>query len=938
MHNTEIIPVLIFILLGATIAFSSANAIEVFDRAKSGAFPIASATPTDIIVDRNDAKVVEISANLFAEDVKRVTGQKPNVRDDMPSLADNIIVIGTIGKNSVIDTLIHTKKLDVSTIQNQWESFTIAVVERPVKGVGKALIIAGSDRRGTAYGVFTISEAIGVSPWYYWADVPTRKMNQIHISFKTIVQGPPSVKYRGIFINDEDWGLQPWAARHLDTNIKDLGPNTYAKIFELLLRLKANYIWPGMHPCTQAFNIYPENKIVADNYAIVMGSSHCEPMLRNNVTEWDKAAMGEWDYETNKEKIYQYWEDRIKSNGQYENVYTVGMRGIHDSGIPGGGSDLEKRARLERIIDDQRKILSKYGNSDPSQTPQLFCPYKEVLRIYQLGLNLPDDVTIIWPDDNHGYIRNLSTPAERQRSGSSGIYYHLSYWGRPQDYLWISSTSLARISYEMSKAYAYGADRLWIFNVGDIKPTELEMEFALRLAYDIDSWPVERAMDFIEQWQAGNFGDQYARDIAEIQKVYYRLAQEARPEHIDRVPFSEQEQNRRLAEYQAITDRAEEIHAQLPPEYRDAFFQLVLYPVKAADLMNQKQTYAQQGQADLAIKAYDEIQHITRRYNKEIAGGKWDGIMDASPRKLKVFNRPDDANRGTSADANYMNKLDFMQADYVAPMQLRETLIVATAETRQTEESGGKATFVFNEAEPRNADLYFLAQCFDDNHDSWFVELNDQKVVSNDQPTGARFQWLKVMNVELKQGRNELTIAQREPGTVIKQIVLVNAGNVPQLDASPATVIPAAEYSEFKDTASSKWQKVEGLGLEKHAMILLPYAAGSISANDIASAPSITYSFEAVSAQCEIEARFLPTHQINDGMQLRYAISVDDGPAQIRNINAPESSSTWSQNVLQGFSSANTIHALNQKNDRHPVTIRFLDPGMVLSQIRITEL
>jgi hypothetical protein len=424
-------------------------------------------------VDKEDFKVARIAAECLATDVERVTGVSPALKNELRELSGPAVLIGTIGKSAAIDELIRSGKLEVKPIAGQWESFVIATVTNPAPGVSAALVIAGSDRRGTAYGVFTLSEAIGVSPWVWWADVPPQRRASLVLGATAITSLPPSVKYRGIFINDEDWGLQPWAANTFEPETGDIGPKTYAKVFELLLRLKANYIWPAMHDCTKAFNIYPRNKLVADDYAIVMGSSHCEQMLRNNVTEYDVEKYGPWDYEKNRTNILAYWQQRLEDNGKFESIYTVGMRGIHDSGMPGGGDTQQKVARLQRVIADQRELIAKAINPDPASVPQIFCPYKEVLTLYQNGLNVPEDVALVWPDDNHGYIRQLSSPAEQKRRGGSGVYYHISYWGAPEDYLWLCTTPPALIWEEMHKACEHGARSVWVVNVGDIKPAEI---------------------------------------------------------------------------------------------------------------------------------------------------------------------------------------------------------------------------------------------------------------------------------------------------------------------------------------------------------------------------------------------------------------------------------------------------------------------------------
>ena len=603
-----------------------------------------------ILYDQNDADVVGICAKALADDIELMTNISPSLVTNLQADIDAAIIAGTVGKSKPIDTMIKAGKLSVNVIDGKWESFLIQVVENPLAGINGALVICGSDPRGTAFGIFELSKRLGVSPWVYWANVVPAKRKNLNVAIDKIVMGPPSVKYRGIFLNDEDWGLQPWAARNMDTDIRDIGPRTYARIFELMLRLKANYIWPAMHPCTKAFFYYEENLKIAKQYSIVLGSSHAEPMLRNNVDEWKNNFMqeygkqpGPWRYDTNEKEIKRYWEDRVLQVDvqNIEAVFTIGMRGIHDSGMPGPETIEGKVDLLNKIIEDQRNLLSVQMEKDAAHIPQIFCPYKEVLDIFNAGAKMPDDVTIVWADDNHGYIRKLSTLQEQQRSGGSGVYYHLSYWGAPEDYLWLCSTSPSLISYEMSKAYANGADRLWVFNVGDIKPAEMEIEFAMDLAWNVNTCQPENAEDYLEEWAARTFGKDYAKEIAEIKTVYYRLAASGKPEHIDKIEFSDIEINARLTAYQDIVRKAEDLKNRIPEYLQDAYFQLILYPVLGAAYMNEKHFYAQMGETVKSKKAYDEIRKLTEIYNEEIAGGKWNGIMDMSPRNRPVFGKPE---------------------------------------------------------------------------------------------------------------------------------------------------------------------------------------------------------------------------------------------------------------------------------------------------------
>lgn len=657
-------PVLTCLLFLAWSAVASAGALSVKSQVIAPKdFPlVVDGRAAAILVDEDDAEVVRIAADLLATDVERVTGVKPKVGGDIAAKpAAPVVIVGMLGKSGLIADLVRRGKLDTQGIQGQWESFVIATVADPFPDVASALVIVGSDRRGTAYGVFELSEAIGVSPWVWWADVAPRHREAVVIGAGMHMEGPPSVKYRGIFINDEDWGLQPWAAKTFEPETGDVGPKTYAKVFELLLRLKANYLWPAMHPCTKAFNYYPENKRTADRYAIVMGSSHCEQMLRNNVDEWDKKKHGDWDPVTNLKGVLDYWKTRVRENGKFESVYTTGMRGIHDSGMPGGGTIQEKRRRMEKIIDLQREMLARHVNPDPSQVPQIFCPYKEVLDIYQAGLKLPDDITIVWPDDNHGYIRQLPGAAERQRSGGHGVYYHISYWGRPHDYLWLESTSPALIWYEMTKAYELGARQLWVVNVGDIKPIEAGMTLFLALAWDINRYGPDVQRVFLHDFYATQFGEKHAEAIARLKDEYFRLCAIRRPEHLgfngvypntpvqngdwSYAPENDEAQGL-LDRWLELARRAEALAGELPPESSDAYFHLVEYPARAGAAMAEKLILAEKSRrfgsnelAQQAEAALRRIEQLTDRYNAQ-GDGKWRGMMDHRPRKLPVFDLP----------------------------------------------------------------------------------------------------------------------------------------------------------------------------------------------------------------------------------------------------------------------------------------------------------
>lgn len=606
-------------------------------------FAIADARgAAQVVTAEGDHEVVRIAAADLRADIARVSGR---------SAGTNQIWAGTIGRSPAIDALVASGRLDAKRLNGAWESYIIATVNRPAPGVAQALVILGSDRRGTAYGIYELSRAIGVSPWHWWADVAPLPHPDLHVRPGTRKFGPPSVKYRGLFLNDEDWGLTPWSATNFEPGHGGMGPKTYARVFELLLRLRANTLWPAMHKISPAFNSDPENARLADRYAIVMGSSHSEPMLRNNVREWT-APEAAYDYGKNREGVRAYWEERARTNGLYENIYTLGMRGIHDSAMQGASDMPTRKAFLERIFTDQRDVIERFVSPDVMGVPQVFTPYKEVLDTFRAGLAVPDDVTLMWPDDNFGYIRRFPTPAERKRAGGAGVYYHLSYLGAPLSYLWLATTPPALIAEEMGRAFDFGADRMWIANVGDLKPGELQADYFLSLAWDVPGMRKLGVQGFVQRWAGENLDAGQAREIADVFAEHYRLNFERRPEHLqwwltgERLrgsPWSIAQGDARLAAFDANVAAMRGILARIPAARRDAFFELLGYPVEAAAEANRRflaaEAHDKIRDPDLAealrrgatARAADaRIVDLTRQYNAA-AGGKWQGIMSVEP-------------------------------------------------------------------------------------------------------------------------------------------------------------------------------------------------------------------------------------------------------------------------------------------------------------------
>ena len=647
---------LLYVILMLFALTASADELQVVTSPVDGCFAIAGSTAADkaiVLYDSNDAEVVTTVADCLLADLKAVTGKTYIKYKAEPTTLKNPIIVGTIGQSSHIDQLIADGKIDVSDVEGKWEAFGMQVIDNPMEGVAKALVIFGSQPRATAYGMFELSRMAGVSPWIWWADVTPTKKTQLYVTPGRRVFGSPSVKFRGIFLNDEDFGLRPWAAKKMDTNLNNFGPKTYAAIMELLLRLRANTLWPAMHAGSRAFWFEKTNIPLIMKYDIYMGSSHCEQMLRDNEYEWGKTGdkfgghgNDDWVWKTNKDMIKRYWAERVGESRGKNAIYTLGMRGVHDTGINGYSNTSERVAALTEIIAYQRQLLAD-SIGDPTTIPQIFIPYKEVLDCYNAGLQVPDDVTLMWVDDNHGYIRQMPNEAEQARSGGNAVYYHLSYWGSPDSYLWLSSISPSLCSYELSKGYAQGIRDQWIINVGDIKPAEEELEFCMDLAWDIDSWTPERAHLYTRDWAARTFGEDFADDINEIKMAYYRLGIAAKPEHVQLCHFdhSNAEIDARIAEYQDLYDKVVALRSRIPSSLRNAYYELLEYPVCACTDQNikllrarQSFIYAWAGQGDKALdyaqkaqSAFEEIKTLTNRYNTGIAGGKWQNMMDYKP-------------------------------------------------------------------------------------------------------------------------------------------------------------------------------------------------------------------------------------------------------------------------------------------------------------------
>ena len=598
----------------------------------NGGFKIADYNKSaPIFIDNDEWEGVIIAAENLSSDIFKVTGKKPDF-NNLEKLQNNKgIIIGTIGKSNLIDSLISINEIDITSIENKWESYII-------KTIGENLFVIGSDKRGTIYGIYDISEKIGVSPWYFWADVPVKKSSELYVIPGEYITESPKVKYRGIFINDEWPSFGGWCS----SKYGGFNSGMYATIFELLLRLKANYLWPAMW--SAAFNeddsLNPE---IADKYGIVMGTSHHEPMMRAH-KEYSKRKelIGPWNYQTNKENLDNFFFEGLNRNKNYENLITIGMRGDGDVAMSEEG-DAENMKILTNVINGQRDIISQVYNKKASEVPQVWAIFTEVQRYYDAGFNVPDDVLLMFCDNNWGYIRRIAPPQEHGRSGGCGLYYHIDMNGGPWNDRWINTTTIPKLREQFNLAYKSGLDALWVVNVGDLKPKELPIDFIMRYAWNPDKISPNDTDNYTYNWARETFGDKYAEEIAYIVSKYPKYNLWRKPEVQAVNIFSNVNYNEADSIFNLWTDleeKVESLKSKIDTEYQDAFYQLVYYPAKASAgvakiylLAGKNNLYAIQGRlsanklADLTEELFIKDKELSDYYNNEMSAGKWKNMM-----------------------------------------------------------------------------------------------------------------------------------------------------------------------------------------------------------------------------------------------------------------------------------------------------------------------
>ena len=895
-------------------------------------------------------------------DIEKITNTKPTLLvDTIPDLKE-IVLVGTIGKNHLIDQLIQEKKLNVDGIVGKWETFLIQVIENPFPHIKRALVIAGSDKRGTIYGIYDLSKKIGVSPWYWWADVPIEHKDALFVILGKYVQGPPSVKYRGIFLNDEYPDLTNWITEKFGTiplsenppipaGVANYNHQFYEKLFELILRLKGNYLWPAMW--NNAFNEDdPENPRLADEYGIVMGNSHQEPMLRAQ-KEWDRRyfkTMGPWNYAQHPDVLRNFWREGIRRNKKYESIITIGLRGENDTEMIPGGTEAQSMNLLTNIVNDQRSIIEQEINKDVTKVPQLWCPYKEALAYYNEGFRVPDDVTLLWAEDNWGNVRRLPTVEENKRQGGAGIYYHFDYHGGPRNYQWINTNPIPKIWDQMSLAKQYGADRIWIVNVGHFKGLEFPLEYFMDLAWNTEKWKNDNIGEYTRFWAEREFGLTYAKEIADILSKYTKYNGRRKPELLSPTTYSlvnYQEAEKVVTDFNAISNKAEEISGKLPENKRDAFYELVLFPTKASALVNElyftagkNVLYAHQGRVstnDMANRTRDLFQADTSLmgyFNRTFAHGKWNHFMDQThlgytswqdpPKnslraiKLTEISVPDTSAMGVAVDGSE----EFWpgsQAEAVLP-----TFDVFNQQHHYVDVfNKGKIPFEFSA----------IAS------DSWILLSESKGTVEKDKRIWVNIDWSSVP-------KGKYNGSLKIIGTNSEVNVKIDAFNPTEMtrDSLQGFVegegfisIEAEHYMKKIDVGSRQWMNIEDYGNTLSAMRAVAPANASSAIPGI-DAPCLEYQMYLFKPGtfdvCTINS---PTLNFIPGRGLRYAISFDAEAPQLvtlvpANFSAMHGNMDWEKSVADNARYSHSTHKI-AKPGYHVLKVWMVDPGVVLQKV-----
>lgn len=933
---------LLFLLLTASVRAALGDARYVRFAPEPGALAVLrDGAAARIVVDEAAWPGVVRAARDLQADVERVGRARPELEvvadgSPGPKAAADLVLVGTLGRSPLIDRLVRERKLDVAGIRGKWESGVSEVVVDPLPGVARALVIAGSDKRGTIYGIYDLSEEIGVSPWYWWADVPVTPRADVFVAPGRRVWGEPAVKYRGIFLNDEAPALTGWAREKFG----GFNHRFYAHVFELILRLRANYLWPAMWLPSAFIDDDPRNAPMADEWGIVMGTTHHEPMMRAH-DEWRRFGRGPWDYARNDAVLREFWRGGVERVKNYEGIVSLGMRGDGDSAM----SEETNTALLERIVADQRKILAEVTGRPPGEVPQLWALYKEVQGYYERGLRVPDDVTLLWCDDNWGNIRRLPTPAEKGRAGGAGVYYHFDYVGGPRNYRWLNTYPLAKIWEQMHLAWRHEANRIWIVNVGDLKPMEVPTEFFLRMAWDPARWPHQKLGEYLRLWAEREFDAALAPEIAALVDGYTRLNGRRKPEMLAPETYSlihYREAERVLDEWRDLVARAGKVETRLPAGARDAFFQLVKYPVEASANLHElyvavglNRLYAKQGrvaartQAARARACFTTDGALAAAYHR-LGDGRWNHMMAQVKLGYTTWQQPDIETmpavsevrpRAGASLAVAIEGSELAWPSYNAPRAVLPPLDGVGGGSRWIE--------VFN-----RGDTSFRFQATAG--EAW-VRIRPASGTLDEM---LRLE-VDVDGTAVPAGKHlvAVTVTRDNGERVTIDLPVIRPRTLPASDfagfveSDRHLAIEAPHFSRAVGAGDVSWQTLAAFGRTLGGVTTFPVTAPAQTPGP--EGARLEYAVHLhTTGELTVDLQCAPSLDFQSGDGLQLAVSFDDAPPQVVKLATWATLQTWEQAVGDGVRVVTTRHRVDRPGP-HVLKVWRVTPGVVLQRIVI---
>lgn len=900
----------------------------------ASAFPlIVAGEPTIVRTDPGDYPGLLRAAQDLRNDLERVArGEIPVEithlrRVDARGMA---VIAGVLGRNHDIDRLVEEGRLDVSGVAGEWEAYVQQVVDNPAPGIDRALVIAGSDMRGAIFGIYDLSERMGVSPWYWWADVPIERRSDLYVTEGRRIERP-HVRYRGIFLNNENPSLLGW----VNETYGGFNHRFYGDVFELILRLRGNFVWSAMWG--KAF--YDDdalNPVTAETMGVVVGTTHHEPMLRAHI-EWERYGTGEWNYRTNAENLQRFWREGITRLARHQTPVVLGMRGDGDEAM----SDETEVELMERIVADQRAIIEEVTGRPANETPQMWALYKEVLDYYDEGMQMPDDVMILFANDNWGNIRRVPQPGE-ERAGGFGMYYHFDYVGGPRNYKWINTTQIARTWEQMNIAWEFGADQLWLVNVGDLKPMELPISHFLTQAWNPAAMTQDVMEGFTRGWAAQQFGEAHADDIAALLMGYTNYNSRRKPEMVgpdtySLVNFDEAE--RILVEWDALAELANAVRERLDPEYDDAYLQLVWYPVIAAGNLNRlhietarNRLYAAQGRvaanaaADAVREAFQRSHELDRIYEEDVADGKWVHMMAQTRISYTYWQQPEE---------DVLPELESVSLTRGAVLG-----VAVEGDERAWPGADGAPSlpaFYRHGRQTRHIDLfdrggsparYTLAAS------APWVRLSETRG-SGDGRVAVSIDWDAAPEGEASA---VISVTGPDRSVIEIEVTALNPAITPAegafVEADGFVAMEAAHFARSVSGEGVEWRTVPDLGRTLSSVTLFPPTAEAATPGG--ESPRLDYDVHLLEAgEVEVQVTLSPTLDFRGQGGLRYAVSIGDEAPQIINMHLDDSDATWERNVGNN----SVVHTSRHTVEAGPQVLRIwmVDTGPVFQRIVIAR-